>query len=151
MGLLQSVILQHTVCLSSLSLIKTAATELGASCTVQLPPSEFKAIPHVQQQSVRHVRNTRSMRREVLWCGLCALPTSGMHLCSWSALELKKQHLHCFGHLCESTVNSNAGGTRLAKTLLCYLFCKRALYKIRICFCRQFYEKSLFFFLSIWR
>jgi len=33
---------------------------------VQLHPSGFKAIPHVQEQSVGHVRNTGSMRREVL-------------------------------------------------------------------------------------
>lgn len=100
---------------------KRCSDRVGSLLHSTLKPSVFKTILHLQQQSLRHMVSTGNTRSEVRLYRLRALGTSGRCLGSWSVLKFKKPRLHCFEHLYESTVNSNAGGFRLAKILLCYL------------------------------
>lgn len=100
---------------------KEHSDRVGSLLHSTLKPSVYKAILHLQQQSLRRMISTGNMRSEVWLYRLQALGTSSTHLGSWSVLKFKKPHLHCFGHLHESIVSSNVGGLRLAKTFLCYL------------------------------
>lgn len=62
-------------------------TELGASCMVQLVPFGFRAIPHLQQQSLGHMRSSGTMKSKMQWCGLHALGKSGTHVGSQPVLD----------------------------------------------------------------